>query len=140
MHINITQFFQTANPFELSGSVAEYGQNAEKITWQNALAHAGANPAMLDTEEKLEAFRDHVRGFGAWDDSEIEAWTSQECEALFCQLIAGDMREAGLEYPMSNHDWEQYEADSAKGVCPSNIFRGDVGPEGEYEVFYYLGM
>ena len=132
MEIDITSFFNSANPCDYSASRFELGDNAGRITWQNALE---ADSGLLDSPEKLEAFRDHVRGFGAWDDAEIAAWDRRECEALFVQMISGGMREAGLHSAMAEEDWQEYEACAQAGEIPSNLFRGDDG-----RVYYYIGI
>ncbi|MCA3186961.1 MAG: hypothetical protein INH13_25750 [Cupriavidus sp.] len=128
MEINITRFFNESDPFQCSASAAELGPDAGRITWRNAMS---SDFKLLDTEEKLDAFRDHMRGFGAWDEAEIAAWSAQECEALFAQLVAGDMRESGLadDFP-DEIDWAAYEA----GDHGCNIFRDIDG-----EIYYYLG-
>jgi hypothetical protein len=126
MEINITRIFTSGeySPMDYSASVAEIGNNAGKITWNNAL-ESSEDYSPLDTPEKLEAFRDHVEGFGAWSEEEIAAWNVTECNALFVQLVSGDIREAGLD--VDNPDWDEYEAND-------NIFQGIDG-----EIYYYLG-
>ena len=92
MEIDITNFFNNAEPFDFSASVAERGENAGRDTWNNAKREGAASP-LLTTPEQLDALRSYVKGFGAWDDDEIAAWDDAECNALFIQLISGDMRE-----------------------------------------------
>src|SRR5947207_5979867 len=94
MEINITSFVQTEDPFDYSASRAECGVNAERDTWNNAKTKA---PMLLDTPEKIEALRDYVKGYGAWNEEEIAAWSAGDCNALFIQLVSGDMREAGMD-------------------------------------------
>src|ERR1019366_2877227 len=108
MEINITSFFGNCDPFEFSASRAERGANAGAETWRNAVKE-GADCPLLKTEEELQALRDHMRGFGAWDNDEIAAWSAAECNALLLQMISGDMREAGLD--TDEPDWEAYESD-----------------------------
>ncbi len=95
MEVNITQFFNEACPRDYSASVAEIGNNAGKATWE-AANEDSAEYMLIDTDEKRDALRQHVRGFGAWSDDEIAAWTDIELNALFIQLVSGDMREAGF--------------------------------------------
>lgn len=127
MELNITYFFNQAAPMDYSASVAEIGRNAGADTWAAACEDAPDYP-ILDTEEKRQAFRDHVKGFGAWSDDEISAWSENELSALLIQLIAGDIREAGLD--QSAPDWEAYDA---SGDC-GRIFLGTDGC-----VYYYIG-
>src|SRR4030067_1527725 len=95
MELNITEVFNTIKPTDYSASAAEIGANAGPATWRAAV---GDSPdyMLLDDEDKRKAFKGHIRGFGAWDDGEITAWSDVELNALFLQLLAGDMREAGL--------------------------------------------
>ena len=132
MEIDITTFFETADPFEFSGSVAERGQNAGRETWNNA-KEEGANSPLLTTPEQIEALREYVKDFGAWTREEIAAWTNTECNALFIQLVSGDMREGGLDNDPDDSDWAEYEKRAERGNCPSNIFRTDDG-----KVYYSL--
>lgn len=132
MEINITTFFNNAAPMDYSASVAEIGRNAGADTW-NAAKEDAPDYLMLDDADKLDAFRAYVKGFGAWDDAEIAAWSDIEVNALFLQMVSGDMREAGLDAP--SPDWEQYEIDSQKGLCAGNIFKGDDG-----QVYFYIGV
>lgn len=91
MEINITSLLDLP-AFNLSHSRAEGGENAGRNSWQAAMDQA-EETALLDTPEKLEAFRDWVADTGAWDEDERNAWTPQECNALFLQWIAGDVRQ-----------------------------------------------
>ena len=140
MEIDITDFFNNEDPSDYSASRAELGDNASKITWNAAKDRAASPPVMLDDDAKLAALRDHTRGFGAWEDSEIDAWDAVECNALFIQLISGDMREGGLYGGMTEAEWATYAKDSEAGRVSSRIFRGDIpGHEGFGRVYYYLG-
>ncbi len=90
MEIDITRFFYNAEPFDFSGSRLERGNNAAQETWDNALEEAERRP-LLTTNDQLDALRDHMRGFGAWDDTEIADWTKMQCNAtrsLFNWLAA----------------------------------------------------
>jgi hypothetical protein len=124
VNINITYFFNEC-PRDYSASVAEIGANAGADTWRAAME---CEPAMLVTDEQLDAFRDHVRGFGAWTDAEIQAWTDQGLNALFVQLVSGDMREDDVSPGV---DWEAYyQRDDTRGAFY----------ECDGEVFYSLGI
>lgn len=107
MEIDITRFFESADPFEFSASRAERGQNAGPETWANA-KQEGADAPLLTTPEQMQALRDHVKEFGAWDAEEIAAWDDIECNALFIQMVSSAMREADLD--SGEPDWEAYEA------------------------------
>ena len=133
MELDITDFFteQATQAFEYSGSVAERGKNAAKETWCNAIEQAKSAP-LLSTPDALETFRKYMKGFGAWDDEEIKAWTDDECNALLVQLIAGDIREAGLD--TDEPDWTQYNKDSEAGLVSGRIMTGD-----DRRIYYYIG-
>lgn len=125
MEINITSLID-ADMFQFSHSVAEGGENAGRNTWNAALD--GPRP-LLSTPEERDAFRDHVRGFGAWDEAEIAAWTDNELDALFLQLIAGDCREAGSD-SLAEIDWEEYEANEN---IRHNFFQSE-----DVQIYYQL--
>lgn len=138
MEINITKFFNEAAPMDYSASVAEIGNDAGPSTW-SASNEDSHDYFMLDTDEKREAFRNHVKGFGAWSDEEIAAWTDTELNALFIQLVSGDMREAGLHAGMTIEDWQEYQRLSEEGQCSGNIFGGPLCvAEFADSVFYSL--
>jgi len=121
------------NSYEFSASVAEMGVNAGRITWDNALGHAKDSP-LLSSEEQLDALRAHVQGFGAWSEEEIAAWSEEECNALFIQLISGDMRESGMDGGMAEFDWEEYHEQ-----CEAGQLAGRIGQWDDGRIGYYLG-
>jgi hypothetical protein len=117
MEINITKFFKDAAPMDYSASRAEIGDNFN----------------FIDTEDKRQGLRDHMAGFGAWNDTEIAAWTDTELNALFLQLVAGDVREVpGMD--ISSWDWTEYEKLSQDGVISGRMFQGIDG-----NIYYYIG-
>lgn len=130
MELNITYFFNEASPRDYSASVAEIGHGAGKATWNHALADS-LEFDLLDTDEKREAFRQHVAEFGAWSDEEIAAWSNTELNAVCIQMVSGDIREGGLDVML---DWAQYEADSEAGRVSGRIFRGT-----DDEIYYDIG-
>lgn len=105
MDINITQLLEE-DMFEYSHSAHEGGQNAGTNTWNAALK--GPRP-LLNTPEEIQALRDYIQGFGAWSEEEIAAWDDNECQALFLQLIAGDVRECPAI--LSEVEFEERETD-----------------------------
>ena len=131
MEIDITRFFNEADPFEFSASRAERGQNAGPETWANAKVEGAASP-LLTTHAQLAALRRYVKDFGAWNEEEIAAWDDAECNALFIRLVSGDMRDAGAEgVTVDDFDWGAYEE-----MCESrggNFYRDDDG-----RVYYSL--
>ena len=140
MEIDITEFVLNAEPFEFSASVAERGQNAGRETWRNAVQEGASNP-LLVTEDQIQALRDHVRGFGAWSEEEIAAWSDAECNALFIQLISGDMRKSGMDdcFP-DEFDWDKYQERVKDGQISGQIYRCDIPDHESFgRIFYYLG-
>ena len=132
MEINITHFFNTAAPMDYSASVAEIGNDAGPATWAAAVEDSPDN-MLLATEDQRDAFKAHIAGFGAWSEEEIAAWTEVELNALFIQMISGDMREGDLSPNMTADDWVKYEERAHEGQISGNIFRATDG-----EVYYSL--
>lgn len=132
MEIDISEFFRTENHEDFSASAMEKGPQAGRLTWAAAMQAAAEPGPMLDTEDKLQALRDYVRGFGAWDAEAIAAWTPEECNALFIQLVAGDIRESGID--TLEPDWATYQEDVESGRFSGNFYPGDDG-----RIWYSLG-
>ena len=112
MEIDITTFYKYCVPLDYCASVAEIGNNAGADTWQAAMEDS-LNFLMLDTEEKQEAMRDHIKEYGAWSANEIDSWSFEELNAMLIQEIASAMRNP-------EGDIRLYKADD--------------------EVYYYLGV
>ncbi len=131
MEINITRFVTDCDAYDFSGSVAERGEHADRDTWNNAKRESVDSP-LLTTPEQLNALREYVKGFGAWDRDEIASWNDVECNALFIQLISGDIREMGLNDTfLDEFDWNEYESNDQ---LQHNIYHCDDG-----QIYYYLG-
>ena len=128
MEVCITKFFNECAPRDYSASRAEIGDNAGADTWRAACDDSPDYP-LLDTEEKRDAFKEHMTAMGFSEADAFSLWTNDELNALFLQLIAGDIREAGLD--TSDPDWEAHEADENNR---GSLFRGTDG-----EIYYYLG-
>ena len=103
MEINITRFYNEAAPMDYSASRAEIGQDAGPSTWRAACEDA-PDYNMLDTDDKRDAFRRFVKGFGAWSQEEITAWSDIELNALFIQFVSGDMRNNETDRIWDNTD------------------------------------
>jgi hypothetical protein len=134
MELDITDFFTNAAPMDYSASVAEIGCNAGPDTWRAACEDSADFP-LLQTDEQRAEFRRYVKGFGAWEDEEINAWTDTELNALCIQMIAGDMREAGLSSDCTDEDWMEYQRKAERGTVTSSIYRDEDGSH----VWYYVG-
>jgi len=98
----------------LSGSPAELGQDAGRITWANCMKFAEEVGESLNLD--YDDVADHFRAYGAWDDEEIEAWSDREMQAMVIQETAARLREI------------------EDGGELNNVYRGDDG-----RVWIYLG-
>lgn len=127
MEIDITALFNEQDAFNYSHSRAEGGASAGKDTWRAAKARAAREPMPLTTPEHFDALRQWAKETGAWDETERNAWTDEDCNALFIQLVSGDMREAGLDNDPDDEDWREYEEMREAGQCAGNIFKADDG-------------
>lgn len=129
MEIDVTHMIEDADDMPtLSGSVAELGKDAGKITWANSLEYAKAHPLLADDDARDEA-RGYFKGFGAWSKEEIAAWSDAELEALVSQYIAGSIRE------MEAFDTDdEYAEASREGRVSGCLYKGDNG-----RWYFYLG-
>ena len=129
MELNITKFFNEAAPMDYSASQAELGPSAGADTWRAACDDSEEYP-LLDTEEKREAYRADLKGYGAWSEEEIAAMSDRDLNALCIQFIASAMREADIDHTSEDFDWAAYEASENAG----RFYRCDDG-----DVYYYVG-
>ncbi len=125
MQIDITDWIASIDPSMLSGSVAELGDNAGRITWLNSCDAVGDfNP--LPDADALQKFREWLKPWGAWDDDEIAAMSDDHLRALCLQWIASDWREC-FDCDSDAVDWADYETRASEGQCPGSFFRDDDG-------------
>lgn len=117
----------TGDTWPCYGSKATHGANAGPDTWAAATAFAAEKAPMM-TAEQREAFRDYMKGFGAWDADEIAGWSDVECDALLTQLVTGDFRELPEGRGVAGINWKQAERDSAAGQISGRLFVADRGP------------
>lgn len=129
MELNITKFFNEACPKDYSASVAEIGNNAGADTWR-AACDDSEEYLLLDNDEKREAFRQFIDGYGAWNGQEIAAMTDTDLNALLLQFISGDIR----EFIGDKWDWSEYEKQCSEGNASSRLGIGT-----DNEVYYYIG-
>lgn len=133
MEIDITEIVEFENPADYSASVAELGPMAGNITWRAALMNA--ERLLRLPQEWREELVDWLRGFGAWSDKELEAYTDVELKALLLQFIAGDLREAGFDYYSEEpFDWREEPFDWREDLT-GRLFVGDDG-----KIYYYVGV
>ena len=117
-------------PCDLSGSVLEKGPLAATILWETARSKTDEY-LLLNTPEKVKALKDRVISIGM-NEEEINGMCIFETNALFLQLIAGDIREAGYDH-LSDIDWVDYEQQSNDGMISGSMFRGV-----DCEIYYTL--
>ena len=133
MEIEITRFFYEADPWDFSASIAERGANAGPLTWKNSMAEAAEHPLLKD--DQLDTARDYFREFGAWDDDQIDAWSTTEVNAMVTQYIAGNWREmqALCSDDHGEIDWARVEELSSEGSI-----HGDIYPDAEGRVWFSM--
>ena len=130
MELNITAFYNNTCPRDYFASVAEIGASAGPDTWR-AACEDSPDYMILDDDDKLQAMREHMRGFGAWSDEEIAARTDAELNALLIQMIAGDIRESCLS---DGGTWAEYYEQGEQGIVSGSLFSDDNG-----QVYYMIG-
>ena len=133
MEININKYFENELcPSDFSASVVEMGQDAGVLTWSYPNEEA-QDTILLTTFEQFAEFIDHVESMGMDFSEDEKPMTGIELNALFIQLISGNIRESeGLsEYPIN---WDLYEEEANYGQISSNIFKGT-----DSNIYYYLG-
>lgn len=120
MELNITHMINDADEMPmLSGSAAELGDNAGKITWNNSKAYAEKYP-LLKTAEELKEAKDYFKSYGAWDNEEIAAWSDLDIQTLIIQEIAANIRE------MECFDTiEEYAEAVKEGEISGSLYQGD---------------
>ena len=94
MEINITKYVNYPPNQPIYGSMANLGTDAATMTFNNAKEYASGCD-LLDTPEKVAAFKKHIDGYGAWDKDEVESWSHDELVALLCQCIEADIQDFG---------------------------------------------
>lgn len=135
MEINITKIFNeltNGGSHDCSGSIMTHGNNAAMDTWNNSKDTAKSNQ-ILNTPKEYAAFIEHMQAMGFGDDEEksMYTWPLVELNALFIQLISGDINESDA---LENHDFIEYEKESEAGQVAGAIYKGD-----DQEIYYYLG-
>jgi hypothetical protein len=122
MEIDITDFFNGADPFEFAHSKMEGGAQAGHNTWRAAQT-AAPTYNLLKSPEELEAFKRYLISAGYSDPEPAD----DDLQALFIQWISGDIRESDLEVDSSPEEWDWYEKRASNGEVPGNLFRTDDG-------------
>jgi len=120
MELDITEFFYHARTLDYQDSIANSGlQDIGKITWNRAREDSGKYPFAMD--ENRQALIEWLSGFGAWDRTEMDAWTLPELNALMIQFVAGWVQEK------ENQTWEEYEKESCAGQVSGCLYEDIEG-------------
>lgn len=123
MEIDVTPLLEK-ELMRFSSSIVESGdENIAVKTWNAAIEQA--ETLKLLNQGAINAFKKYVKEFGAWDAEEIASWTDIECNALFIQLVSGDLREALDLFPAKNGygiNWREYEKERREGTVEGSLF------------------
>ena len=134
--VNITELFNYGfRPSDYSTSQAEAGFNAGPFSWRAAMDRVEEPPFPLIDDTNIDQFKKYLATFGAWSDEEIGSWIDEEVNALFLQLVAGDVRDAFPDGVMGDKAWKKYAAAASVGKVNSNLFRSDNG-----DIFYSISV
>lgn len=121
MELKITHMMKDADEMcFLSGSIAELGDNAGALTWENSQRYAKEH-ALLSTEQ-IEEARNYFQSYGAWNDEEIAAWSALDVQALVTQETASEIRDY-----LSYNSFDDYQTASEEGQASGRIFRDEAG-------------
>jgi hypothetical protein len=109
------------------------GKDGEQFTWANAMDYAEIHP-LIDSQERRDAVRAFLKGFGEWPPEDLYVFDDQELSALLTRLIAYDLREVEEFWDGQSVDWERVDQEQDNGRFSSRIWVGFCG-----QVFYYIG-
>lgn len=92
---NVSRMFSEVEPWDCSNSIANLGQSASSLTWQAALLVASNRREWMRSKvsDACDGMRDWAVASGGWERSEVDAWSTDECLALFVQNVASDLRD-----------------------------------------------
>ena len=144
MELNVTQIVTAhldGNPpaHLCSGSMAELGNDAGRVTWENSGDLADRLPGFLETETELQEVRDHIKEYGAWDGEEIAAFTPRDLRAFIVQEVMAEIRHLESS-DIDLEDFTEEEFQEATENEGGRLYKGDV-PEssGFGDWFFYVG-
>lgn len=122
MELDVTHMVEDAdNMIALSGSRAEHGENASRITWANSMLYGHIYP-LLKTDDERDAARAHFKEYGAWTADEIDKWSEDELQGMACQEVAAQIRQMACAT-----DYEDYQRLSEAGIVSGRLHRDDHG-------------
>lgn len=99
-----------------SGSVAELGDRAGQLTWENSCDQLDEDSDLFAAiVENADEVRDHFREYGAWSDEEIAEWSNVDLVGLVVQDFSAAYREltedgsdSGRVYQGDDNEWYMY--------------------------------
>lgn len=101
----------------LSGSVAELGDRAGALTWENSQNYAAKAPLL--SNDRLDDAREYFACMGFGDDA--RQWSDAETQAAMIQDVASAIRE--ME---AYEDYASYEVASEKGQVSGQLYKTDT--------------
>lgn len=117
---DVTHLVEEVDCGMLSGSVAELGPAAGRITWNNSLQEGRDRP--LVTEDQMEELRSYFADYGAWDEEEIAGWTLEDMNGMVVQEAASNVRE------MEAFDtYEEYQEAAERGSVSGQLWKDENG-------------
>ena len=102
LELDITDLLLSDAYENCSGSVAELGPNASKLTWDAAMQYATENPLISDAD--IDVAREWLGSFGAWSRDELAAKSNVEINALITQFVSGDLKQLVELAPSASAD------------------------------------
>ena len=118
MELNVTSLFthKDYRPYYVSNSIANLGENAAEITWNESMRLA-ESVSLIHDDETHKNLIDCIYEGGDWPREDMESWTRQELNALVFQFITGDMNEAMYQ---AGIDWQDMTFDQLMEAWPSD--------------------
>ena len=110
----------------LSGSVAELGDRAGALTWENSQKYAEDKPLLL--AENMDDAREYFADMGFGDDA--RKWSEAETQATMVQDVATNIRELKMF-----ETYEEYSEAANKGQVSGRLFKGENN-----RWYFYVGF
>ena len=116
---------------QYSASVAEAGQTAAQITWDNCLRDGtlllGDLTDALFGRDLAEAIRNHIRAYGAWPEAVIRFWKPAELYAMLLQEVAAAVGEwdTVTENAPADGEWADYQKRVENGSVTGRLWRAE---------------
>ena len=97
MEIEISKILTDLESFSpVTGSVAQYGENAAAYTWSNALDFVKLNEIFEPSQDDY--VREFFQSFGAWSKEELLKMPHLELQAMLLQHIVLEFEDNGEDF------------------------------------------